>query len=108
MQYVDIFLCTRYNTSTLSYKWFGRWHITVRITWFLDVLHHASLTVALSVGPTQCLRTISSEEGDTASLRKHLFISEYNAVGEIQKTNRPNFQAPSVCRNVTEHVLAID
>jgi len=42
MKYVDIFLCTRYNTSTLSYKWFGRWHITVRITWFLDFVHHAT------------------------------------------------------------------
>lgn len=66
------------------------------------------LTVALSVGPTQCLRTISPEEGDRVILRKRLFISEYDAVGEIQKTNHPNFQVPSVCCNATEHVWAID
>lgn len=74
--------------------------------WTLSTMQR--LTIALSIGPTQCLRTISPEEGDRASLRKHSFIYEYNAVGEIQKANHPNFQGPSVCCNATEHVWAID
>ena len=108
MVYVDIFLCTRHNTGTLSYKWLGRWHITVRIAWFLDFVHRETSDSNPSVGKTQFLRTISPEEGGRASLLKHLFIYQNSAVGEIQTTKHPNFQIPSMCCYVTEHVWACE